>query len=337
MDRDSVTARLAIEPAIQGEIAWAGTRLILRPSEALETGTRYTVVLQPGAESEQGRKVLAEHRFSFDVSGPRVAYLAPEDGALKDIWLRDPEGQAPAQRLTNSAQGVVAFDVSPDGSRIVYAERNSAKNATAATNLKLLTLDSNDVRALTDCGNFVCTNPVWSPDGSQIAYERLAYSTFEPGISTTSSRVWLLEPDASPPRTRPLFADAQTPPNYRPRWAPDGKSVAVSQLPASPDRNPGIQVVSLADGSTQFFPTSFASMAIFSPDGASLTYPNFSVQGGAMQTVLQVADVHTGTTVQVPGLTQAHEALAEWRPDGSELIVSRRATGTEQVRASSIS
>src|SRR5438045_7805506 len=58
MNRESVAERLSTDPPTLGEIAWAGSRLIFRPSPGLQPGTKYTVVLQPGAESEQGRKIL---------------------------------------------------------------------------------------------------------------------------------------------------------------------------------------------------------------------------------------------------------------------------------------
>jgi len=328
MQRDTVEARLRTDPAIEGEIVWTGARLILRPSASLEAASDYTVLLEAGALSESGRQVLNDHSFTFRVRGPRVAYLAPEDGATKDIWLRDATGIEPPERVTHSAHGIAAFDVSPIGGQIVFAERK--EGSSAATDLHLLDLDTGAVRPLTNCGEFICTSPVWSPDGRKIAYERLAYSRFEPGISTTSSRVWLLDPETNPPQTRPLFGEARTPPNYHPRWSPDGARLAVSQLPAPPERNPGVLLVQLADESTQFFPTAFGGMAVFSPDGKELLYPGFAVQGGEMQTQFHVAELATEDVRVIPGLAQAHDSQADWRPDGSSLAMTRRAVGEQR-------
>jgi Tol biopolymer transport system component len=131
----------------------------------------------------------------------------------------------------------------------------------------------------------------------------------------------------------PLLAGAQTPPNYRPRWSPDGQQVAVSRLPLLPDRNPGILVYNVVDESTQFFPTGFGSMSAFSPDSSRLIYPGFAVRGGEMRTVLQVADLRTSDVVEIPGIdTQAQEALASWVPDGSALVVARRGGEVEAAR-----
>ena len=168
MKRDTVADRLTFEPPLGGAISWTGSRLIYRPSQPFGEGAQYRVVVKSGAEAEGGRVLLHDLRFDFDVVGGRVAYLAPEDETVRDIWIADQSGREPA-RLTQSAFGVLAFDVSRDGTKIAFAER---KGTGASADLKLLDLETNETRALTNCGEFVCTNPVWSPDGTRLAYER---------------------------------------------------------------------------------------------------------------------------------------------------------------------
>ncbi len=329
MKRDTVSERLTFEPALSGAISWSGSRLIYRPADPLADGAQYAVAVQRGAEAEGGRKLLADLRFSFTVVAGRVAYLSPEDGSLRDIWMRDLSGGEP-ERLTTSPFGVLAFDVSPDGSKIAFAQH---KDTGVAADLNLLDLDTHETRLLTNCGEFICTNPVWNPDGSRIAYERLSYNAVEPGFAISSTRVWLLDPTGSPANTTPLLAGTQTPPNYRPRWSPDGQLLAVSRLPLLPDRNPGVLVYNLADESTLFFPTGFGSMSAFSPDSTRLIYPGFAVRGGEMRTVLQIADLRSSEVTEVPGVeTQAQEALPDWTPDGTALVIARRSAGADSVR-----
>ena len=329
MRRESVAERLSLEPAVPGTMSWSGSRLIYRPDNPLADGTQYAVTLKSGAEAEGGRKLLGDLRFSFTVARGRVAYLSPEDGPVRDVWMEDVSSGEP-ERLTSSVFGVIAFDVSPDGSKLVYAEHKDSKTA---ADLKLLDLDTHEVRLLTSCGEFICTNPVWSPDGGRIAYERLSYNAVEPGFSISSTRVWLLDPTSSPASTNPLLAGQQTPPNYRPRWSPDGRLLAVSRLPLLPDRNPGILVYNVADQSTAFFPTSFGGMSAFSPDSTRLMYPAFAVRDGDVRTVLQVADVRTSEVSEIPGIEgQAQEALADWKPDGSAIVIARRGADGESSR-----
>ncbi len=329
MRRESVAERLILDPAVPGTMSWSGSRLIYRPDSPLADGTQYAVTLKSGAEAEGGRRLLGDVRFNFTVARGRVAYLSPEDGPVRDVWMQDVSGGEPEQ-LTSSAFGILAFDVSPDGSKLVYAEHKDSKSA---ADLKLLDLDTRETRVLTSCGEFICTNPVWSPDGGRIAYERLSYNAVEPGFSISSTRVWLLDPTTSPPSTSPLLAGQQTPPNYRPRWSPDGRLLAVSRLPLLPDRNPGILVYNVADQSTVFFPTSFGAMSAFSPDGTRLIYPAFTVRDRDVRTVLQVADVRTSEVSEIPGIEgQAQEALADWKPDGSAIVIARRGPDSDSSR-----
>ena len=108
MKRDTVAERLSFTPALPGAMAWSSSRLIYRPDQPLVDGAHYTVNLQGGAEAEGGRKLLDALRFSFTVVGGRVAYLAPEDGNVRDVWMRDLSGGEPDQ-LTHSMFGVLAF------------------------------------------------------------------------------------------------------------------------------------------------------------------------------------------------------------------------------------
>src|SRR5437763_5801348 len=296
MKRDTVAERLSFTPALPGAMAWSSSRLIYRPDQPLVDGAHYTVNLQGGAEAEGGRKLLDALRFSFTVVGGRVAYLAPEDGNVRDVWMRDLSGGEPDQ-LTHSMFGVLAFDVSPDGGKIAFSEK---KDTGTAADLKILDFDTGEVRPLAGCAEFVCTNPVWSPDGNRVAYERLSYNAVEPGFAISSTRVWLADLSTSPPGTRPLITGSQTPPNYRPRWSPDGQRLAVSRLPLLPDRNPGILVDSLADESTMFLQTRFCNLSTFKPDSHQLVYPGFAVDGGEMTTVLQEADLRTGEVNRIP-------------------------------------
>ncbi len=326
MDRASAASRFRIEPAVPGDISWSGPTLTFRPSEAMEPGRSYTVTVDSGARSESGRQLIESQQFAFTVQGPRVAYLAPVDSPRKNVWAVNPtEGSAP-QQLTHSSRGVISYDVSPDGSRLAYAEVNEAKGS----DLKLLDLDTGDVRQLTTCGNSLCIDPVWSPDSTQIAFSRQGFSVSPiPGVPRDDTRVWLLDPTTSPASARALFTDPQVRAHYNPRWSPDGTWIAVSQPTGVSNGSAGVLLYNFQSAATEFHSTTGPAGA-FSADSAYFFFPALSASEGDVRPVVQQARLGTPevSTVSEPGVRMTPVQI-DRATLGSDLIVAQRAPSAE--------
>ncbi len=318
MKRDTVTPRLRIEPAVDGDFTWSGTTMLFRPKEALVPGTQYTVVLQPEAESQAGRKVLSEYQFSFTVRTPHVAYLAPADSAPQNIWIADPADPSAAQQVTFSLAGIYDYDVSPDGTQIAFSERNTD---TGTEDIKLLDLQSGGIQQLTNCQDSSCTTPVWRPDGKMIAYERVDYNTNLPGLPASPTRVWLLDLSTTPASTHPLFQDPQLL-GHTPQWSADGSRITVFDISSQ-----GIDIYDFTQDSIAVIPSRYGGTGALSPDGTHLVFPELTFDGNQTRSFLQIADL---TTQQFSTLTSPEEAIdddmAVWHPDGKHLAIARRYT-----------
>jgi dipeptidyl aminopeptidase/acylaminoacyl peptidase len=328
MDRASVASHFRLEPGVAGDFTWSGRTMMFRPAEPLAFGVAYTAVLDAGAESAGGRKLLAGQRFSLSVRGARVAYLAPVDGPVKNVWLADPTGGSRPEQLTHSSIGISAFDASPDGARIVVAERNGQG---IGVDLRLIDLDTGENRLLTSCADVACTNPVWSPDGTRVAFERMgSIPSVIPGVAAYSTRVWVLDPSARQPRVTPLIPDAQVPSHNKPRWSPDGTRIAVSELVAPDNRDPGVLIYDLASAELQFSRTTFASVGVFSPDGARFVYPKRIAEAGKVRTIVESLDIGADTAQVVsPPDAQVDQGQLGWTGDGRSLVLARRIVDDE--------
>lgn len=295
--RETVAAHFRIDPQLKGELTWSGRTLVFRPTEELEIGTRYTVEVDAGIQSEAGRSLLASQSFGFTVHGSRVAYLAPVDAAVKNVWIADPQEPARARQLTHSPFGVLGFDASPDGASLVFAERNAAHGA----DLKALDLDQGQVSALTICGENECTSPAWSPDGRWIAFDRQASTPSAiPGFARDATRVWLLDMSSLPPEPRPLFEDPQIPTHNQARWSPDGSRIAVDQpVPASAGASTGVLIYDLRQNQTRFLRASGPG-GIFVEEGAAFVLPDLQPREGRMYQVARLADLVTLEATELP-------------------------------------
>ncbi len=188
--------------------------------------------------------------------------------------------------------------LSPDGSRVAFVLRTTDREA------------DRDVRALWQVGaeggdplpltrGTADTTPVWSPDGTQLAFLR---------AQEGPAQVWLLPAsggEAHALTTLPLGAGA-------PVWSPDGARIAFTapvDSAALPDE--GAETI-IARRSA---PTASDRLG-YKVDGAGHL--------GTLVQQLHVVDVATGaTTVLTRG--RAHASDPFWSPDGSRLAFSMSA------------
>lgn len=317
MDRATVEPRFRLEPPVRGAITWTSTTMQFRPAEALQPGATYTAILEAGAQSTTGRAVLSEYRFSFTVQPLRVAYLAPADNIPQNIWLVTTDANPTAQQLTFSPSGIYDYAVSPDGSRVAFAETNTS---TGTTDIKILDLETGSLEQVTNCVDASCTSPVWRPDGLSIAYERVDYNTGIANLGSSPRRVWLIDLSTMPATTRPLFNDSQLL-GFDPQWSADGARIAVF--------DPGTAAILVYDfntGSIIGVPSRAGSSGALSPDGRRLVYPEIPIiDGVSVRPFMRLVELDTGSQTDLSTPDDPFEdTRAVWHPDGVRLAIARR-------------
>lgn len=317
MARESVEERLRIEPPISGELIWNASTLIFEPAAPLQPGSDYTVTVAAGAESQNGRLLLDDMRFTFDVRTPRVAYLAPATSFPQNVWIADPLNPDEARQVTHSPTGLFDFSVSPDGTQIAFSEYD---DQATDINIKLLDIASGTVQQITNCQDATCTNPVWRPDGQTIAYHRLDANTSIAGIGPSITRIWLVDVTGTVFNNRPLFDDFQIV-GHSPTWSGDGQRIAIYDPTA-----PGILVRDLNDQSIAMIPSLNGTMGTLSPDGTQLVFPNIDAgMTSPIRNFLQVADLTSNEVNQLTTLDDAiDDTMAAWHPNGRDLAIARR-------------
>ena len=328
MNWDTVVERMQFDPPLEGDFSWTGSTLRFRPAEPLEPGSTYSVTLTSGAESTNGRAVLADTTFDFRIRTPRVAYLAPSDATPQNVWIADPAVEGSSEQVTFSPSGVLNFDISPDGTKLAFAERNSN---TGTSDIKLLDLETGALQQLTNCPDSDCNTPLWRPDGNMLAYHRVERNSDLDSLGVSPTRVWLIDLTTTPPSNYPLFSDSQIL-GYAPQWSGDGTRIAVYD-----NNSVGILVYDFTDESLSVIPTrNGGSDVALSPDGQQVIFPYLIIDegtGGA-RTTLQMADLENG---QISDLTHPDDpiddATTAWNPDGRYVALARRYLDDRYTRA----
>jgi dipeptidyl aminopeptidase/acylaminoacyl peptidase len=200
--------------------------------------------------------------------------------------------------------------VNPAHTRLVYAEDPPAHIEAfgGEGNLMISNIDGSAPQKVTS-GNSDA-DPVWSPNGSQIAFLR-------------DSTIWLMSANGSHQHSLGIGLASV----HSLSWAPNGKELAVGDG-ESPERiaivnisGPSFRWFTPANGVEQYQPS-------WSPDGTELVY------GQTGPNALFVSNIDgTGkrqlTTCNTSSCTQDVEPA--WSPDGSQIAFVRSDYGVQQI------
>jgi TolB protein len=311
---DESAVRLRVEPPVTGTVQIVGDRLLFSPQAPLQPNTLYTVRLEPGLASAQGRRLLEPLEWRFATGQWQVAYTAFAAGADQlfavPAPLAPPAALPASRQLSRTSSGIWDFAPAPDGGRVAY----SAPNAAGGSDLYLAAPGA-EPEVLAACDTAFCSGPAWAPDGSLLVYSQRNASEFA-ASAVNPPRLYVMNVRTS--ETAPVFADSQKL-GFDARWSFDGQWLSF----LSPDLV-GLGAYNVQTGDERLYATATGEPGVWRPGRTEFLMTREGQIGDQFVTHLVAVDPVAGTERDLSGAEAlVGDGAPAWSPDG-EWIALRR-------------
>ncbi len=202
----SAASSTIVAPRPDGRIVFASERAVPgQPGADSRNGEIYSLDLASGRRRDLSRNLDYERSPALSPDGRWIAFARASSSGDGALWLMRRDGRA-QRRLANLqvlfGDNPIAW--SPDGSKLVFSAGGPS------IGLWVVSVDGRGLNRLTD---FDADTPVWSPDGTRIAFAGSA--------DAPSTHVGVVAADGTGLRwlTRTRNFDRQ------PAWSPDGRRI----------------------------------------------------------------------------------------------------------------
>lgn len=256
---------------------------------------------------------------STDSVSGLIAFYSERDGNA-EIYTMHADGSG-LQRLTDTPADDMTSDWSPDGTKLVFVSDRDDPNPHKCFpkcnyEVYIMNADGSEQQRLTDTPAAE-HHPVWSPNGSQIAFvsER-----------DGNQEIYVMNADGSNPQ-RLTNNPAE---DMRPSWSPGGKQMAFN---STRDGNWDIYVMQ-ADGNEQrplttspaweFFPT-------WSPDGKYIAFFVCDPQCRPNKQDIYVVNADGSNVQRLTNTPSVVDEDPAWSPDGKHIVFQSDRDGNFEI------